>query len=323
MKRAFISLFFFVALASAAVGQNETDWFKTVWLAPASGSITFPAQGSGYTIRYVRIDPVTEAPIGTMQTISPATAGQVISGLTSGWTYRIDAYGGTFNQLSFWGSSTSKDDIVAVKQWGTTVWSSMESTFFSCENMDVTATDVPNLTNVTNMSNMFNDCRKLKNANGSMVGWNTQNVTNMSNMFSGATSFNQPIGNWDTQNVTNMSYMFLVATSFNQPLTNWNTEKVTNMSTMFSRATSFNQPLTNFDTKNVTNMSGMFYGATSFNQPLTNFNTKNVTDMSSMFSGATSFDQPLTNFDTKNVTNMYSMFYGATSFNQPVDFLRY
>ena len=316
MKKSILFLFFFVALASAAVGQNESDWFKTRWLAPANGEIKFPAIGSGYTIRYVPINHITGAPIGAMQTISPASSGQVISGLTAGWTYRIDAYGGTFNRLSFTSYSNNKQDIVSVEQWGTTVWSSFGYAFWSCENMDVTATDLPNLSACQDVRNMFSGCKKLVNGNGSMSGWQTANVADMSGMFSGATAFNQPL-NWNTANVTSMSGMFFGDTAFNQPIGNWNTGNVTNMSQMFYGATAFNQPIGNWNTGNVTNMSQMFYGATAFNQ-LLNWNTANVTYMSGMFQGATLFNQPIGSWNTQNVVNMYNMFCGATSFNQPI-----
>ena len=348
MKKAILFLFFFVALASAAVGQNESDWFKTRWLVPSSGTIRFPAMGSGYTIRYVPINHITGAPIGAMQTISPASSGQVISGLTAGWTYRIDAYGGTFNQFSFNYYYNNQRDIVSVEQWGTTQWATMHQAFYGCENMDVTATDVPDLSACQDMRYMFYECKKLVNGNGSMSGWQTGNVTDMSGMFYGATAFNKPL-NWNTANVTNMSYMFYRATSFNQPL-NWNTANVTNMANMFASDTSFNQPL-NWNTANVTNMAGMFTGAAAFNQPIGNWNTGNVTNMSGMFYGATSFNQPIGNWNTSNVTSMSYMFakmgwsigqnmsfnqdisgwntanvtdmsymfYGATAFNKPLN----
>ena len=233
MKKAILFLLFFAALASVAIGQNANDWFVTRWVAPASGTIKFPATGSGYTIRYVPINHITGAPIGAMQTISPASSGQVISGLTAGWTYRIDAYGGTFNQFGFINFSDNRPDIVRIEQWGTTVWSTMSKAFFRCINMDVTATDVPDFSACQNLFGMFSDCTSLVNGNGSISGWQMANVTNMQGMFSRATSFNQPIGNWNTENVTNMVSMFYGATSFNQPIGNWNTENVTNMSGMF------------------------------------------------------------------------------------------
>jgi surface protein len=138
----------------------------------------------------------------------------------------------------------------------------------------------------------------------------------MQSMFSGATAFNQPIGNWNTASVTNMQRMFSDATAFNQDISNWNTANVTDMQSMFSGATAFNQPIGNWNTASVTNMQSMFSGATAFNQPIGNWNTANVTNMQRMFSGATAFNQDISNWNTANVTNMQSMFSGATAFNQ-------
>ena len=283
MKKSILFLFFFAALASVAVGQNANDWFVTRWVAPANGEIKFPAIGSGYTIRYVPINHITGAPIGTMQTISPASSGQVISGLTSGWTYRIDAYGGTFNRFDFSYYYYNRQDIVRLEQWGTTQWATMSGAFFGCGNMDVTATDVPDLSACQDISDMFCNCTSLVNGNGSISGWQTANVTNMQSMFGGAQAFNQPLSNWNTANVTNMSQMFYKATAFNQPL-NWNTGNVTNMERMFSRATAFNQPL-NWNTENVTDMSSMFEEATAFNQPLDGFEINAIVDMRDMLKG--------------------------------------
>jgi surface protein len=127
-------------------------------------------------------------------------------------------------------------------------------------------------------------------------------------MFSGATEFNQPIGNWNVSSVTNMNSMFKVSTSFNQPIGNWDVGSVTDMSYMFFVATSFNQSIEPWDVSNVTDMSGMFWSATAFNQNIGNWDVGSVTDMSYMFKVSTSFNQPIGNWNVSNLTDMSGMF---------------
>ncbi len=167
---------------------------------------------------------------------------------------------------------------------------------------------------VHSLSEAFRDLTQLEYVNIR----DTSNITNMRGMFSGATNFNQPIGDWNTSNVTDMSDMFSGAKSFNQPIGNWNTSNVVNMKGMFHNAQSFNQELDGWDTSNVTNMTGMFQGAKTFNGSIGKWNTSSVTSMEDMFSDARSFNQNIGGWDTSNVTDMRCMFSGATAFNQPI-----
>lgn len=48
-----------------------------------------------------------------------------------------------------------------IEQWGDIAWSSMSGAFYGCVNMDVRATDVPDLANVTSTSGMFRECSAL------------------------------------------------------------------------------------------------------------------------------------------------------------------
>ena len=330
MKRAFISLFFFAALASVAVGQNANDWFITVWDLskptdrtnddPAS-TIAFPGVGSGYKLYWEDVDNAsingTEPPVSSNGASNPYYL--PIPPGTTKVRIKVHKGSGTFSTISHYGWDADPKRLIAVEQWGTTQWATMNKAFYNCENMDVTATDKPDLSQCTSLQGMFHKCSKLVNDNGSISNWNTEKITDMSEVFSYTTLFNKPLNSWETKEVTNMSYMFNFANKFNQPLNTWNTGKVTNMAGMFYNATSFNQSLNSWNTAQVTDMSKMFFAATSFNQSL-NFNTANVTNMSYMFRSATSFNQPFgSNFKTDKVTDMSNMFYYATAFNQSLN----
>ena len=320
MKKSILFLLFFAALASVAVGQNANDWFTTLWdlskptkrvINNPATTIAFPGVGSGYTLYWEDADDPT--PPGKHGTVPSVSSNGSISPyylpVPTGTTkvrIKVHKGSGTFSAIHF-SSYTDLKRLIAVEQWGTTVWSTMINAFHSCENMDVTATDVPDLSACQILGGMFTNCKSLVNVNSSISDWQTQNITNMSGMFKGATSFNQPIGNWNTAKVTSIASMFSGATSFNKPLNSWNTAKVTNMSYMFSGATSFNQPIGNWNTAKVTDMSNMFSGATSFNRPL-NWNTKNAFLMENMFAGATVFDQDIGNWDMRKVSDVRGMF---------------
>jgi hypothetical protein len=167
-----------------------------------------------------------------------------------------------FNRIQF-NNSGDRLKMIDIIQWGTIEWSSFESAFFNCENMLVSAIDVPNLSNVTNMSGMF---WYSKVANPYVSNWDVSQITTMKFMFEHS-DFNNPLNDWDVSNVTDMERMFYFAESFDQPLNSWDLTSCTTTRMMFEE-TPFNQPLNNWDVSNVTRMQRMFRFATIFNQDL-------------------------------------------------------
>lgn len=295
---------------SAATCSPTTN-FITTWKTDNPGtsdstSITIPGKPSGGN--YYQVDWNND---GVMDEL--VSQNTITHDFGSPGTYTIQICG-TFPQIYFNGMG-DKDKILRVDQWGDNPWELMS--FQGASNLDVTATDTPNLSAMTSMTSMFRGATSLV-GNSSFNNWDTSNITSMADVFRDAVSFNQPIGNWDTHNVGTMNTMFYGATSFNQPIEDWDTSSVTSMFGLFYGASSFNQPLGNWDVSNVTDMSAMFFAATSFNRNINNWNVSSVTNMNAVFSGATSFNQPLANWNTGNVDNMASMFAGASVFNQPI-----
>jgi len=137
-------------------------------------------------------------------------------------------------QRFYMNSGTHSDNLIDVMQWGSAPWMSMDNAFNGCSNLQITATDVPNLSFTTSASNMFSNCTIL-NSPLNINSWNTSQITNMSGMFNGATSFNQNIDAWDITSVSDMSYMFYGASSYNQIL-NDNLNANVNLTNIFSNS---------------------------------------------------------------------------------------
>jgi surface protein len=327
--------------AIQGVGLASTDYFITRWNLATAGSgptqLTFGVTTTG-TVNYTWQEVGGAGATGS-GTFTGSTA--TITGLPSGATIELSIDPTNFRTFTM-NNGTDKSRLIDVKQWGGVAWTSMQNTFRGCNNLNMTATDIPNLLGVTNMSSMFLGCSILNNPtninswntasvtdmsymfnsasafNQNIGSWNTSAVTNMSNMFSNAISFNQNIGSWNTGAVTNMTYMFSNTSAFNQNIGSWNTGVVTNMSAMFSNAYAFNQNISLWNTTAVTNMSAMFDGTRAFNQQISSWNTAAVINMSAMFQGARAFNQNIGSWNTSAVTNMIAMFSNAYAFNQNI-----
>jgi len=159
-----------------------------------------------------------------------------------------------FNRIEF-NADGDRKKVINLKQWGTIVWSSFRDAFFGCENMLVTATDIPDLSQVNDLGSMFRDA---SSANPDTSNWDVSNVIDMGIMFYNAASANPDVSNWDVSSVTDMSSMFFRATSANPDTSNWDVSSVTAMSYMFREAASANPDTSNWDVSNVTDMNKMF-----------------------------------------------------------------
>jgi len=201
-------------------------------------------------------------------------------------------------------NSGDKAKITNISNWGGFDFAD-NNTFRGCNNLDVSATDIPTISTTT-FASSFNNCSSLTTPDFS--SWDTSSVTNMFNTFAGCSSFNSAL-NWDTSSVTTMSSMFKSCSSFDQTL-NWDTSSVTTMAAMFQSCPSFNQ-LLSWDTSNVTAMNHMFFNATTFNQPLT-WNVSSVTNMTSMLRSCTAFDQDISAFDINQVSSFNNFMLAST-----------
>ncbi|TVZ14962.1 BspA family leucine-rich repeat surface protein [Maribacter sp. MAR_2009_72] len=292
-----------------------TNAFVTTWKTDNEG-VSGPNQISIPTGPYYNYNYTIDWGDGS---ISEQVTGSIKHTYENPGTYTVSIVG-QFPQIYFNSTFNNISDskkILLVNQWGDIQWQSMQNAFAGCANLDVTATDVPDLTFVRNMSGMFAGAQSLV-YNSSINNWDTSSVINMVELFFQAKKFNQPISNWNVEHVQEMTNMFAYADVFNQEIGTWDTSNVIFMTSMFAEAKAFNQNIGNWNTVNVYSMDNLFAGAESFNQDIGDWNLENVIQMGSIFYNARSFDQDINRWDVSKVTNLSTAFYFASSFNQDV-----
>lgn len=153
--------------------------------------------------------------------------------------------------------------IVAINQWGTGKWYSMEGLFQSRNNFWV-GSGVPNTSELSTTASMFNNSQEV---HISMNNWDMSQVVDMQGMFS--SSRNEiDISLWDTSNVQNMSFLFNSAGHVHPGIANWDISSVTNMDNIFRNAPLSNelydQILINFGSQNVNNGLTLDVGDTQY-----------------------------------------------------------
>ena len=302
-----------ILLAILANAQTE---FVTTWKTDNPGISennqitipTFPGETYNYTVDWGD---------GTSDS---GVVGDITHDYEVPGTYQV-SISGNFPRIYFNDSSDNPNDndsdkIIRIEQWGEIQWASMNLAFAGCENLDITAIDIPDLSGLISLRSMFMGASSLV-YNESINNWDTSNIEDMAQMFSRASLFNRRIGSWNVSNVTDMGRVFQAAENFNQDIGAWDVGNVRDIQSMFIHAQSFDQDIGNWNVGNVTIMSGLFWN-TSFNQNIGRWNTSKVTTMYGMFVDNVAFNQDIGGWDVSSVTNMGAMFVRAFAFNQDV-----
>ena len=313
---------------SVAAGCSITsmDPFITLWETDDT-NIEIPTTGSGYNYAVYWEKEDDNTVNGTLL----ANTGDLTISLPQPGVYRVEIYEDfpRIHFASFDYPVSAKEELLSVEQWGEIEWESMAFAFFGAVNLEINATDEPDLNDATSLEGMFGEALKV---NGGLENWDVSNIQTMRRMFQGRfdapSAFNGDISNWNVDNVTDMQQMFQHATSFNRDISGWDVSKVENMAMMFERAENFDQdigydPVTEmgWDVSKVTDMGGMFFGATAFNRDIGGWDVSSVRNFGAsdgfpaggMFEDAVNFNQDLSNWDITAVTgqfgeNMFQMF---------------
>ncbi len=191
--------------------SNETRPFITIWQTTADHKeITIPTNSDSGPYNYT-VDwgdgTITDQTGNATHEYS--TPGEHVVKIT-----------GNFPHIHFNGHEGS-GKIQAITQWGDIRWKSMKEAFEGCSNLEIIATDAPDLSAVKDMSKMFQNATSF---NQDINGWDVSKVIEMTGMFEGATSFNQDLGSW-TSHAINRRDMFddsgLDCTNYSLTLFGW------------------------------------------------------------------------------------------------------
>jgi len=274
---AFLFTLFFAGNLLAQSGD-----FVTKWDLATSGSgatqLSFGVETNG-TVSYswAEVSPGTASGSGTF---SGSTL--TITGLPTGATIRLRISPTNFQGIIVNGG-TDKDRLTNVEQWGTTAWTSMENAFKRCGNLNISSTDVPNLSSLTKVDQMFQGCSIL-NGPSNIGSWNVSGIGSFVSMFNGCYAFNQNISSWNTASAGNMTNMFNSCYVFNQDISGWNTANVNSMWQMFQNASVFNQNLGNWTLKSGVDLDGMLkwsgLDCAHYEATLIGWNSQSVTGIS-------------------------------------------
>lgn len=231
----------------------------------------------------------------------------------AGGTYTITISGDTLQGWQF-ANAGDKAKITEISNWGLFDFTETR-TFQGCTNMDITATDVPNISGTDFTSNFYN-------ADGITTvqdwsGWNMSGVTNYTNCFAENGSFNGNLDNWVHSGVTSVSKMFNNATAFNGNLNTWDVSGVTTWTEFARGATSFNGDVSGWTPSGA--MTSAFLGCSSFvGNGCSTWDVSGVTSASALFSQCTSFSDNIASWDTSSITNMTSMLRNCDAFDRNI-----
>ena len=176
--------------------SKDCQSFISVWNTSGATQITIPTTGTGYDY-FVYWEEVNNASNNGL--LSNQTGDAVVNFGASG-VYQIEIYG-DFPGIYFNGAG-DVDKIINIEQWGGTKWSSMAQAFKGATNLNINATDVPDLSEATDLTEMFSGASSL---NASLGDWDISTITDMTNMLTNSglsqENYDATLSGWATQTV--------------------------------------------------------------------------------------------------------------------------
>ncbi|AUP78544.1 BspA family leucine-rich repeat surface protein [Flavivirga eckloniae] len=157
---------------TVTVKSNPSTAFITTWKTLRNNEFitipTYKGETYNYTVNWGD------------DTTSINQTGDATHGYATAGTYTVSITG-DFPRVYNNGSSSISRRIQSVEQWGNQVWTSMQFAFMGCRDLQINASDAPDLSKVTDMSSMFENVTSFNGNN--ISSWDVSEVTNMSSMF--------------------------------------------------------------------------------------------------------------------------------------------
>lgn len=124
--------------------------------------------------------------------------------------------------------------LLEITQWGCYRHGTSPS-FYGCSELDVTATDVPDLSGTNSIAGMFRGCVKLV-GNASFANWDTRHIqlfgTGNNGFIRDCKLFNAPISGWDTSSAVAYNEFAFGANALDQNFGGYNMENTSLISNM-------------------------------------------------------------------------------------------
>ena len=270
---------FTISVKTDNAGTSSTDQFTIPWTGT-------------YNVDWG--DGNTDTGVTNAQTHTYATTG----------TYDVSVTAAS-GQIAF-SNGGDKLKLLDIKNWGDTAWTSMLNAFRGCENMNITATDAPDLSGAIYLINTFWNCKVL---DANIDNWDVSTIISFQNAFNGCTIFNSPLNSWNVASATNLYGTFFNCDAFDQDLNNWNTSGVTTFLNTFSGAHSFNGDISTWNVSSGTNYASMFYLCSAFNQDIGGWTIG--TGSMATFLYNTPFDQDISGWNVTGITNLTNFLFAS------------
>lgn len=290
---------------------------------------TIPTTGTGYNYDVATSDG---------QSITGNTGNTTITFPSTG-TYTVEITG-DFPRIYF-NNGGDRLKLTDVNKWGSIAWTSFDRAFYNCNNMTITATDIPNVSAVTSFYFGFRGTA----ISGSidLSSWDLSSVAQIGYMFANCTGITSVNLNSLSTNAIASDGVFLGANS-TTTVTLPVGFRPTVFRNMFSNANSLTD-IVNVETWNLSsavrgdywlqnttvqpNISGWtipptftilkgIFAYCQINVDVSGWDVSNVQDFSELCAVNSAFNQDISGWNMASAINLDAAFTSATSFNQPI-----